>query len=271
MGRQTVEPGASELAGLLSCLLAVVSVCLTAFNLYLFALVWSSLSAAGSSGSGWTVAPESAFVRRIELLGGATIKFTGKLASERLFSVEQIRGHTKQRIDDNQSGPANETILLKLSSKNSIELGASRLKNWLPSLILSAKQRQLQFPNGLKVHHLDAKSDRRPAIECDAHREEPVTRRYLKTVGASCRLHAAKIKLANELGVDFRRLSIQAPTLTTRRLHSPTNKLQILSQDESLIESRTDRVELTALEGVSLGSRNATVSCLVGGRPVLVH
>lgn len=202
------KQNSNNLLGLLSCLLAIISVCLTAFNLYLLTWIWSATGG-------------------VERTSSWSLNFNGKLqasqpvSSSRVQLVQEHEGH------------------LQISSKGSLHLGPN-------SLILSGQDKQIKFPDGLKVRGLNSTSAQ---MSCD-----PGT-------NLICHLNSPKLKLTNPNGVDFRQSSIQTPKVSVRRVHSPTNKLHLMSLRQSIrLESLSGRLELYSFGDIHLGSRNSTVS-----------
>lgn len=247
------ETTKQSLKWLLFYMLAVIVVCLTAFNFYLFCWIWSSLS------GGSVPAGDAAQWPKLDLFSSwDELEFEGRLASRLGVQVGELRNR------------ANDTTL-RLSSPNDVQLVGRRwsaaqqttedeitvvpqvvsTNDMFQPLLRLAKQ-QVQFPAGLQVSALSAHTSNSTSeppgdrIECDA------------APGTECRLKAPLMRLASGLGVDFDRKSVQTSLVETNRLHSAINALGLMSTGLASFEAAS--MELRALDEVLLLSRNSFVS-----------
>lgn len=207
----------TNLVSLFFCTLAIVSICLSAFNLYLFAWIWSKMGAArGASGS----VPPMEFIDSSDVL-----KFNGRLTSAKGVSVQELRGQSSR---------------LTLSASGGVEFKATN------ETLLNVGPRKLAFPAGLRVRSPLAEEEAAPnAIEC-SHGDDPRMR-------PSCQLNVPHLKLSNQREkIDFATNSLQVPKVSARRLHSQLNKLQLMSSNHLELRSTSGRIGAQALETVRL-------------------
>ena len=227
----------ANLVGLLVGLVSILSVCLTAFNVYLFVWICSALNAGQSL-------PNSALslLDRLELLGDSAgrIKLDGRLITRRPFSVDEIR-------QDHLGGSESS---LRLTSANKITFRAA---NQSSSFSISSQRNSLEFPTGLLI---SSRPDGPSEIQC-----EPAGPNTTSSGENSCRLRAKQMKLTNPTGVDLSNVkSIQTNRVRTRRLHSSLQKLQLLAGVGATFRSLEDELQLQALDLVSIGRRHSAES-----------
>lgn len=223
--------------------LSVIVVCLTGFNFYLFCWIWSSLSFTGNGSGG----DDSGFMMRstqwapIDTISSWNgIRFNGKLASLQELQVGQVLA-------------ANDGGRLLIASKNSVQV----VHHKKPLIELVAKRRRIQLPTGLRV---DAVSKTGNDSSAQADNRKQGARLSCDPVTAHCLASASTIVLSHKFGVDFNRKSVQTPKVSTKRVHSPTNWLNLYSSNFGLFESKSGSIHLIALDELSLFSRNAAVS-----------
>ena len=265
-----VEPGehghcsrnaSKNLASLLFCFLLIVSICLAAFNFYLLAWIWSNFE--GQLGPinnqlGVNLLNELNFFHKHRHRGDK-IRLSRNLISEKTLSARLISGIDQVHRDNfdaharELNSLSSELSGLTFSSKSELRFGGNQSAR--ASLIISAPQNSLAFPNGLLVRpsRVDSVSGREPIVCAAADRD----RRY---PAGQCRLTSSRFELTSGERVDFLNKSIQTNRLRTKRLHSPLNKIQLLSTDSIKFESKSKQIHVEALDTVSLGSRNSIVS-----------
>lgn len=237
--------------------LSVITVCLTAFNFYLFCWIWSSLNGgtgsvqlAESKGSEEMLATNNLVDNqetnnqrqqqqaKLNLLSSwNAIKFDGKLSSKRSFQVDQLVALNKR---------------LKIMSKRSVLFSSKNNNTKEEEVILEIKSREkrINFPSGFSVISLNNDS-------ADSNHELLVCFREPRT---SCLIKAPFVYLTNNEGVDFNRKAIQSSKIETKRIYSAINSLNLLTTNKSFLESSQDKVHLFALDDLTLFSRNSSVS-----------
>lgn len=245
-----------SLKWLIFYMLAVIVVCLTAFNFYLFCWIWSSLGGGGGglndqrSVAGGVVGEWP----RFNLISSWNeIQVEGRLSARSAVQVSELHNRADNAvllISSPHSVQIVEDLQRNIEESNNHQESDDGV-NQQPLLVVA--KRQVQFPAGLQVSSLlqtDQSSPILPGherISCDA------------APGNECRLRAPVVRLTNQRGVDFDRKSVQTNLVETRRIHSATNSLSLLSPSSSLLNSSSS-IELIALDELLLFSRNSSVS-----------
>lgn len=251
---QTSPPNASNnVASLLFSFLLIISICLTAFNFYLFAWIRSNLGGAWGPDSLVPFAPAPNQTRsaahllaRVSLRQpSGAVQFDSRLIGGKSLQFKRLTGSTM----DGQGEP-DEASALRVMSRKQIQLGGGggggADESEVASLIVDARQGSLIFANGLLVR---ARDTQRLFMSCEG---EP---------GDFCLVKSPRLRLgAPTSRLDFSNKSIHLRQLHTRRLHSPMNKLQLMGAAGAEFSSRQQQVELQALDTLALGSRHSKVS-----------
>lgn len=266
--KSEASKSSTNLASLIVCALSILSICQTAFNLYLFAWLYSNVTSTTTTTT--TNATQQQMhagksllsrlevrLRRLEDEDGVAYLSGGeRILLRKAAQIASLRGKPS-----GGGGGAGST--LRLSSKMSVDFGNAQNQSAAASLIVSPTS--LQFPHGLIVTDRQLSNDNPPSlpfIECSKllivdNSEE----RRLASASArpTCRVSAKSIRLTSKRGVDFARVkSVQANVVRSPRLHSALQRLQLMSGGAAAnFVALDDEIHLQALGALSIGRRNA--------------
>jgi len=236
----TAKSKQTNVASLLYCTAAFLSICLSLFNAYLLAWIWSKMDSLPASHQ-----PPSQ-----DVLGGherpAALSLEGRLASAGGLSAAELRAATRrlQLVAPAARGAA----LVRLGHPTR------------PLIVLS--DRKIAFPSGFAVWPLASgeggvhqRTSGAPHLQCRAQEGGQNASKNL------CLLASPQLRLTNQNEpIDFLAQSIRSANISAKRLHSKLQKLQLFSQNHIRLLATSGPIEAQALDTVrlALGGPNST-------------
>lgn len=236
--RNRDQDAKERLASLIVYTVALIVVCLTAFNFYLLLWIWSALRDG----------------RQLDLLSAwDEFGVEGKLVSRNQFQV----GRIKSRRDTLKICPSNAQFMGESKKSIKFQLAPNNASAEEPANLLElSSDDRCSFESGFQVRGLHSA---RVALVCG----QPTAATHNQRQRSSRRCLVDKsqvVRLANTRGVDFLGKSVQTNQVTTRQLHSALNELHLMSPDESLFGSSNGTIGVRSMEDVILASKRANVS-----------